>query len=97
MDVIEETARLRYDIVLVFKVVGWSLFISLTETMEVPHNKYSYIQLTQLWYSMIYIEVIILYDNIYVNSTFGCVPYNSIFTISFSIFITLNRIFQKQP
>eukprot|EP00957_Ditylum_brightwellii_P043569 3302916-Ditylum_brightwellii.AAC.1 len=47
-DAVAETTRLRCDITLVLKVVGWSLFISLIETMEMAHNKYSYIQLTQL-------------------------------------------------
>eukprot|EP00957_Ditylum_brightwellii_P193972 14772530-Ditylum_brightwellii.AAC.1 len=48
MDVVAETTRLRCDITLVLEVVGWSVFSSLNETMEVAHNKYSYIQLTQL-------------------------------------------------
>ena len=55
-DVVAETTRLRCDIALVLKVGVWSVFVSLIETMEVAHSKYSYIQLTQLWYSTIYIE-----------------------------------------
>ena len=96
-DVVAETTRLRCDIALVLKVGVWSVFVSLIETMEVAHSKYSYIQLTQLWYSTIYIELIRLYDNIYVNSTFVCVRYKSIFTVSFSICITLNRLIEKLP
>eukprot|EP00957_Ditylum_brightwellii_P113093 8625146-Ditylum_brightwellii.AAC.1 len=55
-DVVAETTMLRCDITLVLKVVGWNVFVSLIKTMEAAHNKYSYIQLTQLCYSMIYIE-----------------------------------------